>query len=219
MSKRKKHQHRLSEINVVSSLDIEAVASEIAALENKQIRVVFDEIDADHTGFMIGYLRDGEVTASVKGVMRRWAGTMTHIICDGHARHKRPLIKRLYKFIEYLAAGWLTAVIAIQLPLILSVSSGDATFIRLFTLLMFVGLLLAPAYYITRILARMAGEGVNYIRDRERLLQGIVDVLAPNHQETAAMRLKETDSPSELSLSDMVRLAYEPGIDLIEDMI
>ena len=84
-TKAKKTSAQFADLNVVSAHPLEQIRAGIAALPDDHIDTTIIPVDDDTLLFRIDYTRDGRHTASLNGRLRRWAGDMTHVYCDGRA--------------------------------------------------------------------------------------------------------------------------------------
>ena len=220
MTKSKKHRLQRAEINFVSSLDIAQVASEIDNLADKHIKVETDNPDADRVQFRMIYHRDGKATAVVAGVLRRWAGDMTHVICDGDvSKPKQNVIQRFMG----LSLMW-RIFLLLMVPLMLMYVTNALALLEVTRVLLIWLLIMVPAtlfmlsglsfmylIYPNAPLFQRRKKKASFIKDRDKLLQRIIDVLAPHHESNQTEAISHSDDQPELTLRELVRLTYETG--------
>jgi hypothetical protein len=166
------------EINVVSELSLDAMIGLIESLEDKTTRVMLQPLDEDTVQFRLVYVRQGRSTAGVSGQVRRWAGSMSHVVCSGETIHHRRWHWRRWLLVSM--------AVLVSLPLIGIASGNLVTGISAF--LMYTGLVLGTLcllalYEIWRRFEwnrvpeqRFAAHqtGIPHYKDREHLLEKIV---------------------------------------------
>src|SRR5262245_47795014 len=131
VNKTKKAVHS-AEINVVSELSLEKMIQQLEALADKTTQVIVQSPDDDTVLFRLTYMRDGRSTASVSGQVRRWAESMSHVVCNGDEIHSQT-----WHWRRWLLVGM---AVLVSLPL-LAITSGNLV-IWLSAFLMYVGLVL-----------------------------------------------------------------------------
>lgn len=194
-----------AEINVVSELMLEEVIQQLLNLPDETadpIRVTVTPVHEDLADFVMVYEREGKATAFAEGHLRRWADSMTHIVCDGSPRTDMGLIRG-------------EAVLGV--PGILIIVGGvlalmDIIFLlRLASLLLIVMAMTGPALLagVLAILAvnTFAPDSIKlrrrrnnpYHKDRDRLLQLVADTVAPRQQsrQAAGQRLRAADDSAD----------------------
>ena len=201
-SQAKASQLRRADLNFISNYPLEQIASELQQHEDKQTGIEVVPFDDDTMLFRMERYNKGKLTASVNGRMKRWAGDMTHIYCDGRSFARRDWARIL------LVYGTMTILVA---PIVLHTLAtlfgypDILGFLFLWSLLILIfGLLFGgPALLAWMLIRSFMKADTNMFfqpaksqpeaKDRERLLHILTSVIADGNLPQATHHLGEKD--------------------------
>lgn len=78
-----------ADLNFVSQQPFEQVIEQLKNLRSRNIKPSIMQVDEDTAVFQLQFVRGDDTTAEVSGRLKRWAGNMTHIYCDGRVFRER----------------------------------------------------------------------------------------------------------------------------------
>ena len=99
-----------ADLNFISKQPFEQLVRQLQDLGNHHVKPNIRQVDDDTALFELSYVRGDKTTAEVRGRLKRWAGDMTHIYCDGQIFKKRDVRSRLWRWVidlPGLLALWL----------------------------------------------------------------------------------------------------------------
>lgn len=82
IEKSKKAASLLSDLHFTTSLSLEACAHRITQINQPEILVHVKLLNSDIIAFELERVREGMPNPRVRGVLRRWQGTLTRLDCD-----------------------------------------------------------------------------------------------------------------------------------------
>jgi hypothetical protein len=174
-----------ADLNFISQKPLEVVVQDIQTLAPKAVTAQVEWSEVDTALFQLTYTRDGRTTAEVSGQLRRWAGDMTHIYCDGRTFHKK---------ISYVRSllGWIVTIALIS-PFVMCPMAwfANSPFINSllfysFLAFMFTGIILGIINLVSYVLQatsvqrralRQSSLSKPEKKDRERLLQFLTEII------------------------------------------
>ena len=154
-----------ADLNFVSQQSFEQVLTELDNLRSKHIKPIITKVDADTAIFQLRYQQADITTAEVSGRLKRWAGDMTHIYCDGRFFRQRNIRAKLRsKKLDIFI------LVSVWLFVITSVFSGNTTDSTLFDFFFtgLIALILAFIVYgvfsFLRMIVKIVAESISHKR-------------------------------------------------------
>ena len=201
-SQAKAAQLRRADLNFISNYPLEHIAEELSKRTDKQTGIDVLPLDDDTMLFRMERYNKGKLTATVNGRMKRWAGDMTHIYCDGRSFARRDWVRII------LVYGTITVLFAPIVLYTVAALLGFPNILLFFVLwsliIMIFSLMLGGPALLAWMLIRsfMKADTSMFLRpakskpeakDRERLLHILTSVIADSHLPQATNNLAEKD--------------------------
>lgn len=196
-----------ADLNFISNYPLENIVAQLQHSADKNTDIQIVPIDDDVTLFRMERRNQGTITATVNGRMRRWAGNMTHIYCDGRSFDKRNWLRFALRYGTAALVG--TPLILIGLGLLIGYPDWLNFLLVWSTVLLLIASMIVGLGYLPYVLVRnfmnvdtataqYRAESKPAAKDQERLLHLLTDVIADNLPQSAP-RLAQEDA---IPLSD-----------------
>lgn len=209
-----------ADLNFISKQPFEQVIRQLQDLGNEHIKPDIRQVDDDTAIFQLSYVRSDKRTAEVTGRLKRWAGDMTHIYCDGRIFKKRNIKSQLWRWVIDIPG-----LIALWFIILLFVTSGKNLSVSLSDLLLYtftLSLIIFGLFHFARSMLKMISQSImpetlqfrdQFIskpeaKDRERLFHAITSIIRDDTPE----HILHDKSP------DMKALSEEEEAALIEQI-
>lgn len=199
-SSQKQKQAIHAELNFVAQHPIERIAADIEALASRTRQTDMLWLDADTALFSLSMHKEGRTTAVLYGRLQRWAGTMTHVYCDGKAKTALGIGARLAILYRMMLYSLPVFTLVFLFTLLIDSPAYLLLWMVLFTLVIAIlrSVTWALMYWLQLGHERRSSTIAPEARDRERLMDLLVDIIRDKEPHP---RLSE-DTPDAVPLTE-----------------
>jgi hypothetical protein len=212
-----------ADLNFISKQPFEQVIEQLQDLGNRHVKPNIRQVDHDTAIFQLSFVRGDKTTAEVTGRLKRWAGDMTHIYCDGRIFKKSNVRSQLWSWaidLPGLIGLWLFSLLLISSKN-LSVSLTDLL-LYTFTL----SLIIFGLFHFARIILKIVIQSITLetsqfrdqfisnpeAKDRERLFHAITSIIRDDDIYEQQLRdesseMKALSEEEEAALIEQITLA------------